>query len=984
MPGMTSTPSWPEALARLRAALPPQREGGHLVGSLRWLEQEVERRGGRRATVRNIIYRDLGTAEDKRQLAALLDELARGVGLDLTLPALPDRAADSAPHLSLGKRRLYRRFLAEVRRGKRARTLLVAQPGAGKTILLDTVAQALPGSLRLRLEGDFAPALERLAASLGLPADLVLRWTAQLDSSAAFAVSGEIQRELTRQLVAALAVSEAPALLLRAGAHGTLGGEALRLPDGAAASPGAWMWHHLLLPLAEQGPPILAAISEVQGLPADLGVYGQAQPLPRPSLADARKFVQAKLPHLPPPEVERVVRQSGRDYDVLGLLTLLAGVGVPSADAADDSLPPLSDEALLDFLAALDVTFSPEYPEADLEFLGAVLGEPLPERRELERAFLERAGENRVRPTRPDLAPRLLARQGAAYPLRARQAGFARRAVQAARAQGDSARAMHHALRGELWDEVLHLPAGGTALETAWQAAQSEGVPAEVTEVLARQLVAEYAQRGHYGYPAMQAALALLAASDDPEVRAWAAVKRAEALIDSGHYAEAARQLAVPPGQDPLTRAEHALSRGAVARWEGKMEQALARLDEAEAALAGATGHGAPALLVKARLWRALCSKDLGDWATSLPLLRSLRADPQAPPLQRTRAAYQLGDALMRLGQQGQAQDALEQAAHDLARHQAAPEEVARSWARLGTVRRRLGDLEASAAALDQAAALAPDPFTLARVRSEATLLHAAQGRFDQAFVAGHAAWEVFAAAREERPSEMLYRRLRTECRVALVYLARGQGRPYRPPFGGALGENADLSHARDLLLRVQAHIPAGDEERLTSLRVDTALALALGTPPGPEALEHARQATEAAAHPYQTALAWAGMAETLLRCAQPDAALAALNRAWLAARLSARLSGEAEWHEPSLDAWLAALEFAASLDAAPALAWESLHIALARPELIHFRGELAGWAAAQLTARGAGEQAARLGSHALFVPADAAMLSWAGLGRSS
>ncbi|MCY1702793.1 hypothetical protein [Deinococcus sp. SL84] len=981
--------SWSEALTRLRAALPAQREGGHQVGSLRWLEKEIERRGGRGATVRNIIYRDLGTAEDKRRLAALLDDLARGAGVDLTLPDTPDRAADSAPHLSLGKRRLYRRFLAEVRRGKRARMLLVAQPGAGKTILLDTAAQALPGSLRLRLEGEFAPALERLSAALELPAGLVPHWTGRLDPRAPFAVSGEIQRELSRQLVTALAASEAPALLLRAGTHGTLGGEPLRLPGGALASPAAWIWHHLLLPLAEQGLPILAALSDAQDLPADLGVYGEAQPLPRPSLADARKFVRAKLPHLPPPEVERVVRQSGRDYDVLSLLTLLAGVGAPGADsAADDTLPPLSDAALLDFLAALDVTFSAEYPEADLEFFGAVLGGPLEERRELERAFLEGAGEGRVRPTRPDLAPRLLARQGDAYPLRERQATFARRAVRAARTQGDPARALHHALRGELWDEVLDLPATGTALETAWQAAQTQAVPAEVAEVLARQLAAEYAQRGSYGHPAMQAALELLAASADADARAWAAVKRAEALIDGGHYAQAARQLAGPPGHDPLTCAERALSQAAVARWEGQLDLALSHLDKADAALQGAraggdaagaaatpAGRGAAALAVKARLWRALCSKDRGDWAAGLPLLRSLRADPDAAPLQQARAAYQLGDALSRLGQQGQAEAALSQAAHVLRASQAAPEEEARAWARLGTVRRRRGDLAGAEAALDQAAALAPDAFTLARIRSEAVPVYVAQGRYDRALAAGHQAWEVFARAGSERPSETLYRRLRAECRLALVYLARGVGQPYRPPFSGATHDCADLHHARTLLRGVQADIPPGTEERLTSLRLDTALALALSTPPGPEARAHAQAAVRGAAHPYQAAQAWLGLAETELRCGQPDAALAELNRAHLAARLSARLAGAAEWDEPALDTWLAALEFAATLDAAPALAWDGLNLALARPALQRFHPELAGWAAGGLSARGKHAQAARLGQHPLLTPADAAML---------
>ena len=127
------------------------------------------------------------------------------------------------------------------------------------------------------------------------------------------------------------------------------------------------------------------------------------------------------------------------------------------------------------------------------------------------------------------------------------------------RGAGDHARAFHHALHGEHWEELLALPLTGTVLDQAWQVAQRGELPLGVREHLARQLAADYALRGQYHHPEMQAALDLLAQSPDGGTRAWAAVKRAEAHIDDAQYAEARAELALLPGTDPVTQAEHAV-----------------------------------------------------------------------------------------------------------------------------------------------------------------------------------------------------------------------------------------------------------------------------------------------------------------------------------------------------------------------------------------------------------------------------------------
>ncbi len=967
-----STPAWPDLLRRLRAGLSVRRDGGKVVGSLRWLEDELGRRGGNSAALRNIVYRDIGTPEDKRLLQEIISdlELEAGFGSGRAAVDAAKPPAEDSSHLSLGKRRLYRRFLAGVRRQKPVRMLVVAPPGAGKTILVDALSQALPGSLRLRLEGDLAPDLERLAARMGLEPSLVTRTLGALDERAAYAVNGALQQELSRALVLGISQFTHP-LLIRVGENSTLGGHPLRLPTGEACSAAAWVWYHLLAPLAQQGPALFVALSSADGLPSEssgeLGEYREVLPLPSPSLEDARKFVRAKLPYLPPADVERIVRQAGRDYDALGLLTLLSAV--TENIEPDAPLPPVRDTALRDFLLVLEVCFSPEFPDAELSFLEALLGGPLSERRDLERAFLEVTGQL-VRPTRPELPGRLLA------PLNLRKpaALLHRHALQLALEAGNSARALHHALYGEAWDILPQLQTSGTALDLAWKTAQAVGYPAEVTEHLARLLVAEYALRGQYHHPEMLAALETLGNSNDENVRAWAAVKQAEALVNDAQYAEARQLLdSSGAGSDPVTQAEHALSRAAVTRWEGRPEQAYALLDEAESFAAMASVDQAPGLQVKIRLWRSLCTKDLGDWQQALPLLEQMMQEPGASPLQRARAAYQLGDALMRLGQQSLALQSLEVAVQGLETHRAGPDEQSRVMARLATVLRRLGRLSEAQQMIERAIALDTDTFTHARALSEAVPLYAAQGDLQPALLAGRQAWATFSEAESVRPSEARYRRLRVEYRVALAYLARGLQVPYLPPMGGAQIDHPDLVHARTLLLSVQGSLPDNQADRLASLRVDVSLALAVASPEPMQAQAHARAAVAAAVHAYQQAQARIGLVEALLRGGQHAAALLEVGRAYRAARQAAQLTGHTEWDEPGLQAWLVLLEFGASLSDDLSAAWSQLQLALQDQRLRPFHGALAAQAGAMLTAAGQDDLAAELTADPLLAASDAA-----------
>ena len=66
---------WKAVLSDLRAHLPPG-GGGVVRGSLRWLEAEMRASGANPSSVRNIIYRDVGTPADKAALRAVLAGLA--------------------------------------------------------------------------------------------------------------------------------------------------------------------------------------------------------------------------------------------------------------------------------------------------------------------------------------------------------------------------------------------------------------------------------------------------------------------------------------------------------------------------------------------------------------------------------------------------------------------------------------------------------------------------------------------------------------------------------------------------------------------------------------------------------------------------------------------------------------------------------------------------------------------------------------------
>ena len=944
-------------------------------------------RGASSGAVRNIVYREIGTPPDKVLLRGVLETLCESVGLELPRSLqLESLEQDLYPQvrqlLGREKRMVYRRFLSGVRAGKQPKMLVLGRHGVGKTMLMDHLGTALNEPLRLHVGGELAPELERLFSQLNLPRSSLHGPLSRLQESAPYAVSGGLQAELSRALLGGLEGVQGGVLLLRAGQRGTLAGSALRLPDGSSANPSLWAWHHLLQPLEKSGWAILALLNTLEGLPPELGEYGEPIELPPPTLEESRRFVRLKLPYLPPPEVERIVGQAGRDYEALGLLTLLAGMETEQGGR----LPALRDERLRDFLEALSVACPPSWSDVDSSLLSSLLErrslEDLPA---LERAFLEPSGRGRVRPTSRPLLEKLLER----YPhdRAERRRKLHARAAVLSEEKSEIERALEHALEAGDGTGVVRLCLDSTpavpfgSLENAWRRLKSEeNLPLEGFERLTLSVVEHYTTLGRFQHPCLDEALEVLKTSPNPASKLLTQVRAVERAVEEARFEDARAALQHLP--DPMkvgletlelgapTRGELALAHVALLRWEGQAALALRYVGvAAECAVESALEP----LEGRTRFWRGLIHKDLGQWEGALHDLSSVSGS--SIPLLAARAQYQLGDMWMRLGQQGWARDALEKALEGLRSSEAPLSEVSRARTGLGTALRRLGRLEEASRTFTAAAVSAPDDYTRARAQSEAVLLHAARGQFSMALDLGDWAWRSFREDATVRPAEADYRRQRVAYRVALVYLARGLGRPYLPPLLGAEGENADLIHARALLEHTLNEVKDLEAERSRSLRMDCYLALGLATPDPLEALRLQQTALEEASHPYHVFQAHTYLAEAQFRAGDMGAALSEVNRAHVYARRAARLGGTDRLFEPSFTAWLALLESLALLGEDRTAALEVLTGALEDSELRPFCGGLLSAA----VAGGFTLEELKLGASLLLRPEDSARAAFEG-----
>lgn len=904
-------------LAELRAHLPPEPGGGAGArrGSLRWLEGEMRARGAGGAAVRNIIYRDIGTAADRDTLRAILAELAAGVGRPL-----PETSAVPSPTplpaelelLGRSKKRAYRQFLAGVRAGRAPRLVVTGRAGAGKTVLLDSLDAALRGAgvpvRRLFLSGD-------VSGLLGLAA-----------SGSAYAHLAAAQAEAARRQFPA-----AGALLVRVTDDLNFAGQPPRRTDGSVASAARWAAEHLL----SAAPPGLAVLLALEKADADdLGPHPpETIALHPPTPAEARGYLMARL-GVPRAEAEELVAETGRHLDRLSLLVRLRG-----GEAGPHTPALLADpdlQRLIGATAALAAS-TPHLPSAAWapELLRAALGTELRQLPPHARALL--AGSDALGWT-PTPA------------LRAAWTGVAadertRALARLANLTSGECRPVRLAALAALQDwpalaaQVRTSPDDARWLPPLWPAIR-DGAAGETRDDLAGAVVRHSAGRGDYHDAGLRDALFTLFGAARPPVRAWARVKLAESSLEAGNMTAAAEQLAHPEVAAVLSAASSArepwavaacadalLVQAALARWAGDLEAATRAVSDPRTAVGGP----------RAGLWRGLIAKDAGRWDEALA---ALAAVPASSPLLSARARYQEGDLRLRLGQPQVALSALRDATTRLEAAGAGEEERARVLARSATALRRLGRPQEAQAVLGHALALLPpdprrhaDHVPRARLLSEGLPVLLALGRPDDA-LAVSARTLTLLEGHSARPAEVRYRQRRTRYRVALAYLTRGLGGAYLQPLLGPVRDHPDLRQARTLLDDLIAQ-PVTGSDRDAILLFDMLLSRALADPDPAAALASVDRAVALAAHPYEGAQARAMRAEVLLRADRPATALAELNRAHALLRRVQPGLGDAP--DPGLQAQLLTLEAAATLsDGVPTIQW--LRAALLHPALAPFR----------------------------------------------
>ncbi|WP_019009924.1 hypothetical protein [Deinococcus aquatilis] len=907
---------WRGILADLRAHLPPVHgTAGAVRGSLRWLESEMRAQGANPASVRNIVYRDIGTPADKAALAAILTALAHEAGRPLlsaslvgaSLPGAPAPLPDELELLGRSKKRAYKQFLAGVRAGRTPRMIVTGRRGAGKTVLIDHLALALAAEhvpvLRLSLAGDASGQLPAFPAA-----------------GRSFAALAAAQAEAVR---AAFPVG-AGVLLARVTADLNFAGEPPRLPDGTPVSAAVWATEHLLR-RAPSGLAVLLALEDTAELTAHWGAHlpaGVAEliELRPPTPAEARAYLMARL-GIGRAAADALVRETGRNLD---RLTLLASVGRGEAGQGESGAARLLADpdirALAAALASLSVVALPAaLPDIAL---GAALGFSPAALPTHARALL--SGSSDAGWTAADVLqaalPLVPAAEAQAAALRlvaafqdvggvseqegrpesesaAQLAGFTLIALTLlqdwpALAAQVSRRPDDARYLPPLWPHIRGNSLRGSVIRKSKERAGASG---EALEILARALATHHAGRGEYGDPRARDALFTLLESPRDPVRAWARVKLAESSVDAGNFEAARGQLAHPDlsgllseVSDPSTwppsswppsswtvaaQADALLVQAALARWSGDLEAAT------RAATDPRTAQGGP----RAALWRGLIAKDAGRWPEALSALQSV---PASSPLLSARARYQEGDLRLRLGQPAAALHALQDAAERLPRAGGSTEETARVLARAATAQRRLGHPAEGLTLLQRALGLlaatdaAPrgreDALPRARLLSEGLPILLALGRPDEALAQACAALSLLSGLLTvpgSRQAEAEYRLRRTQYRLALAYLTRGIGLPYLYPFCGPRRDHPDLQQARallDQLLRPATGLsgtPEPDREQV--LTFDMLLTRALADPLPASALSFAERALSMTDHPYAAAQAHAIRAEAYLRAGQ-------------------------------------------------------------------------------------------------------------------
>jgi len=995
------TSPWRQIFEQVRTAAGNRRDEHGTLGSINWLRKQMELRSANPNVVRNIIYRDKGKLEDKRALFSILNDLWQASGNSpLKAPELeallsPAAGAESEVMQLLGREKMqaYRRFISGLRAGESPRLLITGKAGSGKTLLSDTIQQALAitpeleGQL-LRVEfnsADLVSSLTRMARLLGLEQSALETRLIKVGTSGAFAVQADAQADVARVLLDAVRQRQEPlVVILHVSQHAAgieeLAGAPLRLntPEVPRVRAGEWLWHSLIEPLSSM--PEVSLLISMSEAPARLRIQPpyefETYRLNPPTASEARRFVRARLPHLSAAQQDALVQSSGRSFEELRTLTLLAELREPveGSDGAEHlrQLIRLADNAtdpvLREFLAILAVLAPAEFPSFPAGLLAA-LREDSSGPDNLELAFLDPVPgrEGHFRPFSRQLARKLRQHLRETRPdefrnLNVRAADWYREAAAAQPRSEEGVRYVHHLFEARVWDglddwmRVHSIPQ--SLLQTIWAAARQEGLPAPQFERIALRVATHYVKLGSYNHPDVQEALEPLSRSDDGNVRAWTALKRAEGAALRGQYEQAEALLGSwEETGSPLLNAEAAVVRASIARWRGQLDEA-ARLvgDIARPLLPHIKSSGANGRLLHAKvaISAGLVAKDQGRLEQALTEFSSVSASDD---LIEARIAYQTGDVLLRLGRFDEALRCLDSAVELARRSEALISEQTRFLSRRGRLHGLLGDFElaerdfASARTIllqenqegsrllsELPGGLLERDFWLARSNEDHALTLLARGDFQQAIFLLTENLRIFNLYGRTFRVDTGRRIVRSTLYLALAYWCRGTVQPFRFPLLRNVRQAvdaADIEHARALLSRL-----AADRSSATrTIQRDILLLESLLSSDSSDATARAEAALELTSSAYDRAQGHAYVAATLIDRQEHGQALQHIS--CVDAGLG-ELTGADERSDLSLRAWAAALHMRAriglgQLDEAVRVLQERLSC----PELAGFQEQL-------------------------------------------
>jgi len=963
---------WRPIFEEVRQAIGHRRDEHGVVGSINWLRHAMEARGANPNVVRNIIYRDKGRLPDKRALYLILDELWRGAGNPpLHMPELeallsPNASAEQEVLQLMGrdKRKAYKALLGGIRNGDMPKVLVTGRPGSGKTLLTDYVQHGLElagvqahDCARLEFGSvDLATSLTRLGLQLGVAPEVMESRLVRIATASAYSVQADAQAEVARVLLEAVRQRTEPMVLLLHVSQGltaqdSMGLAPLRLntPEVPRVSAPEWLWVTLIEPLARQ--PQIALFVTMTDLPARamqrLGPFADPVRLTPPTAADARRFVKTRVPHLPPAQQEDIVQRAGRSFEELRTLTLLAQARAPQAGegrAGEEYIEQLgrlveqtADPDLRAFLASLAVLSPPAFPT----FAAGVLREVQGVKRDLgpfELSFLDpvpgQTDEYRSfsRQLTRELQTRLVESDPTYYRrVQRAAAGAYREEAEADPTSEVAARFMHHLFEARDWRELTEWLSTHAVphaqVRNIWQAALDELKGHPELDLVAREVATHYVKLGAYEHPDALRAFETGAASSDATLQAWTLVKRAEGEVLAGRYDRAEVLLDTSPTiDDPLIRAEAALTRASVMRWRSELAEAaevVAKKVRPELKRLVGTAHSGQAqqALTKATVWEGLIAKDRGDLEEALAAFSSADARDD---LVRARIEFQRGDVNLRLGRLDAALVALDAAVELASRSEALAQEQARYLARRGSLHRARGEIAASTADFTAArellenAELAPDAldFWRAKIDDESAYTALALGDFEEAtFLVTHAlaTFRAYAAA---AGTSATFRVLRGTLHLAASYACRGLAQPLRLPFPVLRDgvDGPDLRHARQRIDEVIAALSEAPRFQ-TDLRRQALLLASQFAASGDEGQAFADEALKVSPYDYQKAQALAARAAAQLRRGALAGALGDLKKAGKALEhATAGLTDERG--DTGLRSQLAALSSAAHLNA--------------------------------------------------------------------